>query len=77
MSPFIEDHKKIRKKLNEVKIEADTCSIPITDLAYELGMDPRTVDRHLKAMEIDEVGKVSEKGRYKFFTFNKCNSTEE
>ena len=65
---YMAKHRKIRNKLIELSGETERACFDIAQLAYQLGMDIRTVRAHLKIMEVDAVGVFMDPGEKQFCT---------
>jgi len=65
---YISKHQQIREKLIDLSRENERACFDVARLAYQLGMDIRTVRAHLKVMEVDMVGCFMDSGEKQFCT---------
>lgn len=65
---YISKHKQIKDKLIDLTKGNRRACFDVVKLAYELGMDIRTVRAHLKVMEVDMVGFFMDAGEKQFCT---------
>ncbi|MCK4863339.1 MAG: hypothetical protein KAS25_03535 [Dehalococcoidales bacterium] len=65
---YISKHQQIKEKLIDLTRENKRACFDVAKLAYQLGMDIRTVRAHLKVMEVDMVGFFMDPGEKQFCT---------
>ena len=65
---YLATHKRIRNKLIEIVNSTGRGCIDVSWLAYQLGMDVRTVRAHLEIMELDSVGVFTDSTKKQFCT---------
>jgi predicted ArsR family transcriptional regulator len=65
---YLTKHKRIRDKLVETVDSTGSGCVDVSQLAYQLGMDVRTVRAHLEIMEVDSVGVFVSPAKKQFCT---------
>ena len=65
---YLAGHKRIRDRLLELAGEGEYACVDVSQLAYHLGMDIRTVKAHLKIMELDAIGVFVDPSEKQFCT---------
>ena len=65
---YLTKHKKIRDKLIEIVNSTGAGCVDVSQLAYLLGMDVRTVRSHLEIMEVDSAGVFVDSTKRQFCT---------
>ena len=65
---YITKHRQIRQKLIELTTESKRACVDVSQLASQLGMDPRTVRSHLRVMEVDMLGVFMDLSEKQFCT---------
>ena len=65
---YLARHKRIRDKMIETVNSTGRGCVDVTQLAYRLGMDIRTVRSHLEIMEVDAMGVFVDSTKKQFCT---------
>lgn len=65
---YLGKHKQIRDKLIEIASSSDRACVDVSQFAYQLGMDIRTVRAHLEIMEVDSAGVFMDSSKKQFCT---------
>lgn len=65
---YLTRHKKIRDKLIDIVNSTGSGCVDVSKLAYQLGMDVRTVRAHLEIMEVDFAGVFVDSTKKQFCT---------
>ena len=65
---YLTRHKRIRDKLIDTVNSTGRACVDVSQLAYRLGMDARTVRAHLEIMEVDSAGVFMDSAKKQFCT---------
>jgi predicted transcriptional regulator len=65
---YLTTHRRIRNKLIEIVNSTGSGCVDVSQLAYRLGMDVRTVRAHLEIMEVDSAGVFVDSEKKQFCT---------
>jgi hypothetical protein len=65
---YLAKHKRIRDKLLDTVNSTGRGCVDVSQLAYQLGMDVRTVRAHLEIMEVDSAGIFVDSTKKQFCT---------
>lgn len=65
---YLTKHKRIRDKLIETVNKTGVGCVDVSQLAYRLGMDVRTIRGHLEIMEVDSAGVFVDSTKKQFCT---------
>jgi predicted ArsR family transcriptional regulator len=65
---YLAKHKRIRDKLLDTISSTGHGCVDVSQLAYQLGMDVRTVRAHLEIMEVDSAGIFVDSTKKQFCT---------
>ena len=65
---YLTRHKRIRDKMIDIVNTSGRACIDVSQLAYSLRMDIRTVRAHIEIMEVDSVGVFMDPAKKQFCT---------